>query len=432
MKKVIVVGAGPAGLFASKELSDSFRVTVVEKRSSVGGAGLCVDGKLNFHPRVGGDLTEFVTEEEAWELVEKVYRSFEKFGLPGSDSFFLERQRELEVRAARAGIKFVPTKQRHIGSDVLPKVMEKFKRELEREGVDFLLSTRAINFRVKGNKVMVETDKGTLEADFLIVAPGRGGSEWLSEQAKRLGIPLKFNPVDVGVRVEVPNEVVEEIIHEYKCWDPKFHIRTESYDDFVRTFCTCPSGFVTVESYGNSLFGVNGHSMRFKKSENTNFAFLVRVGLTRPLEDTTKYGKWVVSQTNVLGGGKPVIQRLGDLKKHRRSTWERIERSYVEPTLKDVTPGDISMAYPYRIVKNLLEGLEKLGKVIPGVDSSSTLLYAPEVKFYAMRVVTNERLQTSVPRVFVAGDGAGVSRGIVGAAATGMIAAMGVKTFSER
>lgn len=244
---------------------------------------------------------------------------------------------------------------------------------------------------------------------------------------KKLGIKTRFNPVDVGVRVETRNEVMEDLMEEYKVWDPKFHIRTSSYDDFVRTFCVCPHGFVTKEMYEDSLFGVNGHSLHSKRSSNTNFAFLVRVKLTKPLENTTEYGRSIALQTNTLGGGKPVIQRLGDLRQHRRSTWERIEKSYVEPTLKDVTPGDISMAYPYRIVKDILEGLERLGKVVPGVDSDSTLLYAPEVKFYAMRIETNKFLQTKIPQIFVAGDGAGVSRGIIGAAATGIIAARGLK-----
>ena len=159
------------------------------------------------------------------------------------------------------------------------------------------------------------------------------------------------------------------------------------------------------EYYEDEVFGVNGHSMKNKKSPNCNFALLIRVKLTQPLENTTEYARTIALQTNTLGGGKPIIQRLADLRRRRRSMWDRIEKGYVIPTLKDVTPGDLSMAYPFRIVTDIVESLEKLGKVIPGVDSDSTLLYAPEVKFYAMRVKTDNMLKTSVPNIFVAGDG---------------------------
>jgi hypothetical protein len=169
--------------------------------------------------------------------------------------------------------------------------------------------------------------------------------------------------------------------------------------------------------------------MKDKKSNNCNFALLVRTKLTEPLENTTDYGRSIAKQTNTLGGGKPILQRLRDLRTGVRSTWERIEKSYVTPTLRDVTPSDISMAFSYRIVTDILEALDKLEKVIPGVGSDSTLLYAPEIKFYAMRIETNKMLQTAIPNIFVAGDGAGVSRGITIAAATGMIAANGIKTL---
>jgi uncharacterized FAD-dependent dehydrogenase len=219
---------------------------------------------------------------------------------------------------------------------------------------------------------------------------------------------------------------MNEVIHSYGCWDPKFHLYTPSYDDFVRTFCVCPAGFVFRETYGKELFGANGHSMRDTKSKNTNFALLTRVRLTKPLENTTKYGTRIAQLANTLGGYKPILQRLGDLRKYQRSTWERINRSYVSPTLQDVTPGDLTMAYPKRIMTDLMEGLEMLDNVMPGINSDSTLLYGPEIKFYAMRITTDKQLRTKIPNLYVAGDGAGVSRGIVGAAATGLVAAEGI------
>jgi len=429
LEKIVIVGAGPAGLFAAYELADSFDITILEQKDHIGGSGLFSDGKMNFHPQIGGDLLEFLSEEESFKVIEHIKNLFKQNGMEEIDDNW-DRLIELEGKATRAGIKFIPIRQNHIGSDFLPNVMKNLKEKMEKNGIKFRVDTKVVDIESNAEKVFVKTDDGTEEADFAVIAPGRSGSLWLTELAKKLNIGLQFNPVDVGVRVEVLNDVMTEIVNDYKCWDPKFHIHTHSYDDLVRTFCVCPYGFVVNEFYEDGVFGVNGHSMKNKKSSNCNFALLVRVDLTHPLENTTEYGRAIALQTNTLGGGKPILQRLGDLRRHGRSTWERIKKSYVTPTLNDITPGDISMAYPFRIVTNILEALEKLGKVIPGVDSDSTLLYAPEIKFYAMRIKTNKMLQTSVPNIFVAGDGAGVSRGIVGAAATGIIAARRIKSLS--
>jgi uncharacterized FAD-dependent dehydrogenase len=395
--KVVIVGAGPAGIFAAQKLSKKHEVTILENRSFVGGSGLHSDGKLNFHPQIGGDLTEFMLEEEAWELVYSIRDTFKNFGveLAQTDE---EGLKKLETEASKAGIKFVKIEQNHIGSDHLPKVMELMQKRLEEQGVEIKLEKPAQEINVEDNKVIsVENSEETYQTDAVLLAPGRIGSGWLIEQMKNIGVPMRYNPIDVGLRVEVSREVMDQVIHGYGCWDPKFHLYTPSYDDFVRTFCVCPAGFVVKEPYGNGLFGANGHSMRDTGSENTNFALLTRVSLTKPIENTTEY-----------------------------STWERLSRSYVAPTMRDVTPGDISMAYPRRIVTNLMEGLEMLDRVMPGIDSDSTLLYGPEIKFYAMRIQTNKQLRTSIPNLYVAGDGAGVSRGIVGAAATGLVAAKGI------
>lgn len=425
MKKAVIVGAGPAGIFAAYELAENCQVTVLEAEKYIGGAGLHSDGKLNYNPYIGGNLTEFIGESQAWNLILQIRDIFRELGV--ESSFHEEEQRLLEARAAKSGLKFIKIIQSHIGSDHLPSVMERLKEKLVRKSVDIRLNTKAIGISVENGRVVsIQTNKGIFEADFFLLAPGRTASNWLIEQMKGIGNRMSFNPIDIGVRVEVLNEVMEEITYNFKCWDPKFHIYTPSYDDFVRTFCTCPRGFVVREAYGEGLFGVNGHSMRDAGSSNVNFALLTKVGLTEPLENTTEYGRRIAQLSNTIGGGKPILQRLGDLRAHRRSTWERINRSYVDPTFRDVTPGDISMAYPSRIVKNVLESLEILDKVIPGVNSDSTLIYAPEVKFYAMRIETDNRLRTILSNLYVAGDGAGISRGIVGAAATGIIAARGI------
>lgn len=425
MNSVVIVGAGPAGLFAANELSKNHDVTILEEGNYVGGSGLHSDGKLNFHPYVGGELIEFLSEKEAWDLITSIQSIFQRLGV-GVD-YDEAGLRRLEALTAKAGMRFIKIVQSHIGSDHLPDVIKELRGELEHRGIRIILETKAVGLSIDSGVVTaVEGENESFPADSVLLAPGRVGSGWLAGLMERLGVGMRFNPIDVGLRIEIPNELMEEIINGYRCWDPKFHIYTPSYDDFVRTFCVCPRGFVVKEVYESGLFGVNGHSMRDQWSPNTNFALLTRVSLTEPLENTTEYGMRIAQIANTLGGRMPLLQRLGDLRSHKRSTWSRLERSYIEPTLKEANPGDISMAYPSRIIMDLLEGLEMLDKVIPGVNTDSTLVYAPEIKFYAMRIQTDRQLRTAIPNLYVAGDGAGVSRGIVGAAATGIIAARGI------
>lgn len=426
MKRVIVVGAGPAGLFAALELMDKADVLVIDKGKNiderfngvqgVGGAGGISDGKLNLHPKIGGDLTEFVSEEKAYELIDRVDEMFVNHGAPEEEELSTE---ELLRRAASSGIEFLPIKQRHIGSDKLPALINSIKRELEGRGVRFLLQTTVEDVLISDGGVEgVVTEKEKIRSDYVILAPGRAGSPWLSYVMKKHGIALKHMPIDVGVRVEVPSSIYDDVVEIN--WDPKFRMRVPTHDDLVRTFCTSPYGFVVQDPYGDAV-GVNGHSMRHKRSNNTNFAFLVRIDLTEPVEDTTAYGYSIAQLATTIGGGKPLLQRLGDLKRGRRSTWDRIKRSYVAPTLREVTPGDISMVLPYRILMDIIEGLNMLDHVVPGVASDSTLLYAPEIKFSAMRIITKEGFETSIKGLYTVGDGAGVSRSIVSAAATGLI-----------
>ncbi len=409
------------------------KVTIIEQRKVVGGSGLVIDGKFNYHPRIGGNLTEFLEEEEAWRVLDKIDSTFRRYGVT-DDYYDEEKLSELERRAATAGIRFIKIKQKHIGSDRLPPVMEEFRSDLEGRGVEFRLGTEAKALEPNEGLVKeVVTDDGRVGCDYALLAPGRSGYYWLKEQSDKLKLDVRFSPLDVGVRVEVRNDIMKEVVDDYKCHDPKFHIYTPTYEDFIRTFCVCYGGYVTKEAYEKDLYGVNGHSYSKSSdhSENTNFALLARIALTEPAEDTSEYGLSIAHQANTLAGKKPLIQRLGDLKRGKRSNWERIEKSYVSPTLRDATPGDISMALPGRIVTDMVEGLQLLDKVIPGVYSDSTLLYAPEIKFYARRIMTSKRLQTQISNLFVAGDGAGVSRGIVGAAATGIIAARGILSLAK-
>ncbi|MCW1297972.1 MAG: FAD-dependent oxidoreductase [Candidatus Parvarchaeota archaeon] len=437
--RVCIIGAGPAGLFAAHELSKNknIEVIILEKGNDVkdrtqnvfygiGGAGLFSDGKLIFSPMVGGNLYEFMHDDEARKLLDYIKEIFLENGVENEDLNNKRMEDELERRSIKAGIKFIPTDQLHIGSDCLPKVIESIKTKLEKNGVKFLINCEATDLVINKERYVSYKRNGKNEKinfDKLIIACGRSNSNWLEKISEKLGIKKKFNPVDVGVRVEVPAKVMEEVTSVN--WDPKFHIRTPTYDDFVRTFCTSPYGYVIKEEYEKYVL-VNGHSRKDIRTQNTNFAFLVQVNLTQPVENTHAYGESIAKLTTTIGGGKPLIQRLVDLRSGKRSTWERIKRSNVSPTLLDATPGDISMALPHRIVTDIVEGLDKLDRVIPGVSDDSTILYAPEIKFYAMRVITDKNLETNIKNVYVAGDGAGVSRGIVGAAATGIIAARGI------
>ncbi len=455
---VCIIGAGPAGMFAAYELSKEtdLSITIFEKgkdvqrrkcptsrtfchhctpcniMSGVGGAGTLSSGLLNLSPDIGGEWSRIINDkEQAWDLIHYIDDIFLRFGVPNQVFGTNEKdKKDLERRAAAAGIKYIPQRQRHIGTENTPKVISSFKKDLESKGVHFVLETEVKEIkRVETNFHVYSTEGDKNICRYLIAAPGRIGANWLSEQAKELGILSHPGPIDIGVRVELPSIVFDPVVKVNL--DPKFYIQTSKYDDFIRTFCLNHKGYV-VQEYYDGFIGVNGHAYDVKKSGNTNFAFLVRIELTEPLEDTSAYGRSIAIQTTTLGGGKPILQRVEDLRNGRRSTWTRIERSHVEPTLKDVTPGDIAMAMPHRIVTDILEGLEKLDTIIPGVASSSTLLYAPEIKFYANKIQVNQWLETNIENFFVAGDGAGLSRGIVAAAATGTIAARGIVKKEEK
>lgn len=452
---IIIVGAGPAGMFSAYELvknQPKLKILVIDKgrevkericpmiktgeclgcepchiMSGMGGAGTFSDGLLNLRPDIGGDLVEFTEDEDkAWELVNRVDDIFLRFGAPNKLSGISNPKIDiLEHKAASAGIKFIGIKQRHIGSDNAPKLIQEFSQFLEKKNIKFSMEKEVTDLIVEGNECrgVVLKDGRKINSDFTLIAPGRVGVSWITEMVNRHKIKAEYLPIDIGVRVEVPAIIMKPVIEANR--DPKFHIWTTRYGDFVRTFCTNYQGFV-VKEYYDGFIGVNGHSLINKKSGNTNFAFLVKTALTEPFENTTLYGQSIAQMATLLGAGKPIIQRMGDVRKGRRSTFERLKRSTITPTLRDVTPGNVAMVLPHRILEDIIEGLEKLNNVIPGVACDSTFLYVPEIKFYSMKINVKENMETNIKNLFAAGDGAGLSRGIVIAAATGILAAQGI------
>ncbi len=433
---VALIGAGSAGLFAAERLAGSgLKVLVIDRGEEpnkrrdmnfgVGGAGTYSDGKLNLTHRIGGDPQSFGrSADEVEHYIEKVDQIFTEIGVEGGYSGTNGKSLQDLMRQAHAvGVDFIYAKQRHIGTDRLHIVTNHFYKRLVDRGINFLVNTKIESLEYKQGIFILSDGKEKINAMSVIAAPGRAGAYWFREQAKKLGVQNKYGPIDVGVRVEFPADIYSEIAK--VMYDAKFRLYTKSYDDLVRTFCTNPNGYIVKEEYDDFVL-VNGHAKWSQKTNNTNFALLSRVSLTDPVEDTTKYGRDIARLATTIGGGKPIIQRLRDFVNGRRSTWDRIAKSAVLPTLTDATPGDIAMAFPQRIVTNLMEGLSVLNHIISGLESNSTLLYAPEIKFYDTKYSVTPNLETNVENLFVAGDASGHSRGIIYSAVTGILAAEGV------
>ncbi len=447
---VIIVGAGPAGLFSAYYLAENsnLKVLVLEKGkmplkrkcpnhntqectgcdpcnilTGVGGAGLYSDGKLNFIPKLGKtDLTQFMPISTAHELINETEEIFNKFNMDG-DIYpsNMDKAKEIRKEAKKFGIDLLLIKQKHLGSDNLPNHISKIADYIQSKGVTINPKEDVIDITLKkGTVTGVITKNKEYKASNVILAPGRIGANWVSKLAQRHGINIAQRGIEVGVRVEVHNDIMDDLCN--IIYDPTFFIQTPTYDDQTRTFCTNQGGYISLEKYTDFVC-VNGHAYSDKKSQNTNFAFLSKVVLTEPVTDNQAYGESIGRLATLIGGGKPILQRFGDLKRGRRSTWNRINKGYIEPTMKNVVCGDIAMALPERILSNLTEGLEALNSVVPGVSNDETLLYAPEIKFFSTQIETDNDLQTIIQGMYVAGDGPGVAGNIVSAAATGLIPA---------
>ena len=455
---VIIIGAGPAGIFAALEMADSgLSVLILEKGRDIssracpintkgvkcaqckpcgilcgwGGAGAYSDGKLTLTTEFGGMLDLYMDKPSLLKLIDYVDSIYLKFGATstvyGDDN--KEAIRKIQKDAASADLSLIPARIRHLGTDKCVEILTLMRDYLEDKCTIQTSDGVARVIVENGRYVGIETTCGeTYRSKYLIAAPGREGAEWFAGQAERLGLEMMTNPVDIGVRVEVPAVVMEHITD--VVYESKLVYYTKSFDDRVRTFCMNPYGVVVAENNAG-LITVNGHSNAEKSSENTNFAILVSKSFTEPFKEPITYGKSIAKLANLLGGGV-IVQRLGDLKAGRRSTEERIGRGMVIPTMKGATPGDLSLVLPYRHLTAIVEMLEALDKVAPGVGSRHTLLYGVEVKFYSSRLHLTNSLETKIPNFFAVGDGAGVTRGLAQASVSGVMVAREIKTRERR
>ena len=441
---IIIVGGGPAGIFAALELSQVPDLSIlliekgedIDKRSNLvcglGGAGAYSDGKLTLSPQVGGHLQEYLGKDDTQALIRYVDEIYLKFGAPDQLYGVGDEIDRISRQASLAGLRLIPVPLRHLGTERCRSVLREIRDYLIPR-LELKLETAASSIIVDNGKVKgIETAGGErFDCDYLILAPGREGADWLLTQAKLLNLTIHNNPVDVGVRVEVPVAVMEELTS--VLYEAKLEFFSRSFDDRIRTFCMCPGGEVTMETTGGAdpVITVNGHSYANLGSSNTNFALLVSTDFTEPFREPIAYGKHLARLANILSGGV-LVQRLGDLMGGRRSTTARIERGIVRPTLKEATPGDLSFVLPYRHLTGVLEMLEAIDKLAPGVADKNTLLYGVEVKFYSFRPHLSPSLETEVSNIFAAGDGAGVSRGLVQASASGVVAAREILRRSNR
>ena len=442
---VAILGAGPAGLFTAMTLAAELDVLILDRRSHAGGAGGYTDGKLNLSPHIGLDLAELrLSEQAAMALIDEVDAAFLAHGadptVHGEDAAqvltWLERVSWVRRRTPKGDwdITLVPVRQRHMGTDFAHRVTGAMADTIRHRGGRVALGTEVTDIQLTGDGgFRLETSAGPVQARCLLACPGREGAHWFREKARALGAQTGWGAIDIGCRVEVATAVYEEITS--VLYDPKLVFVTPTYQDRTRTFCTNPGGRVRVEEHRGFRL-VNGDALKAKKTANTNFAILNTVTMTEPLQDTAEMGRQVARFANFWGGGNSlIVQRRGDLRAGRRSRLETFCDAAagfdkMTPTLPPgpgVTPGDISFAYPGRIVRNLEESITLLTRVLPGVAHPSTTIYVPEVKFYDVRYPTTDDLETNVPGLFVAGDGAGKSRGIIGAAVNGLMAAKGIR-----
>lgn len=460
---VIIVGAGPAGIFTALELANvnkNLDVLIIDKgrviddrrclipqvgrcthcqpcsiMSGWAGAGAFSDGKLSLSPEVGGRLTDYISEEAAKEYIKYADQIYLHFGankeVHGLNSRKVD---DLMYEASRYNIKLIPCPVRHLGTEVSFEVLKEMYCFLIKETkTEFLPLTTVKEILVDDDNTVKgviisdsQGEKQEVTAPYVIAAPGRGGAQWLSQQAKKLALKTENNEVDIGVRVEVPNAIMDHLTREL--YEAKLVYYSDTFENKVRSFCMNPGGIVSEEHYDGDIAVVNGHSYADPglKTVNTNFALLVSTHFTEPFNQPIEYGKYIAKCANMLTGGGIIIQRLGDLLKGRRTDYSRLKKSTTIPTLKSAVPGDLSFVLPQRYLTSLVEAIEALDNIAPGLYNRNTLLYGVEVKFYSSKMKVKSNLETDVKGLYTIGDGAGITRGLMQASVTGIMVAQDI------
>lgn len=449
---VIMIGAGPSAIFCAYELMQKrpdTKILMIEKGRRIeqrkcpkrdtkvcvgcqpcsittgfAGAGAFSDGKLSLSPDVGGNLPEILGYERTIQLLKESDQIYLQFGAD-TKVYGINQEEEIakiRKKAIQANLKLIECPIRHLGTEEGYKIYARLQKHLLDCGVEMQFLTMVKDILIEdGRAAGVVTDQDeTFLADEIIAAVGREGSEWLSNICRKYGIETQVGTVDVGVRVEVRDEIMEEL--NQSLYEAKLIYYTPTFDDKVRVFCSNPSGEVATEYYENGLAVVNGHAYKAKdhKTSNTNFALLVSKNFTKPFKEPIQYAKHIAQLSNMLCDGKILVQRFGDFIRGRRTTEERLVRNNITPTLKDAVPGDLSLVFPYRIMKDIEEMIYALDEVTPGMASDETLLYGVEVKFYSNKILVDQNFETNIQGLHAIGDGASVTRGLQQASANGL------------
>lgn len=455
---VVIIGAGPAGIFTAFEMmKNDYKGSVlliekgapIEKRhcpkevtqvcvnckpychitTGFSGAGAFSDGKLSLCTDVGGDLPNLVGASKLQSYIDDTDQIYLSFGadakIEGIEN--TEEIKEIRKKAISAGLKLVDCPIRHLGTEKAQEIYLKLQQHLIAQGVQIQFETIADDFIIENGTIKGvviqdarrKTEPVTVYADKVVVATGRKGSDWLFNMCQKHHIKQKSGTIDIGVRVEVRNEIMESVNN--VLYESKLIGYPEPFQDKVRTFCQNPGGFVSQENYDEGIAIVNGHSYKDKKSNNTNLAILSSHQFSEPFNEPTKYGKNTAQLVNMLGNGAIIVQRYGDILSGKRTWTHELERSNVVPTLKDAVAGDLTSALSYRTMTNIMNFIAALDKVVPGFASNETLLYGPEIKFYSNTIHLDDSFETSVSNLYALGDSSGWTRGLMMASAMGLI-----------
>ncbi len=453
---VLIIGAGPAGIFTALELvrrKSQKKILIIEQGSSIekrtcpksvtgkcvnckncaittgfSGAGAFSDGKLSLSAEVGGDLPELIGRDLAQKTIDYVDKIYLEFGADSHIEGLSNPQKVKEIRkkAIKAGLKLGDCPIRHMGTEKARDIYYSIQKYLLKNGVELYFETQCADLIIDdelcvGAIIEKANEKTRIFADKIIVATGRRGADWLERVCKSHKIEHQPGTVDVGVRVEVRNEIMEEVNE--ALYESKLIGYPEPFKNKVRTFCQNPGGYVAQENYDNALALVNGHSFKDNKSQNTNLAILCSHNFKEPFNQPIEYAKKVGELTNMLGAGKILVQRYGDILSGKR-TWQReLDNCNVRPTLKDAVAGDITSAMPYRSMISILNFIQLMDQVVPGFASSETLLYSPELKFYSNKIKMDEDFNTSVKNLHCLGDSSGWTRGLMMASVMGTLMA---------